>query len=387
MFILALCATSFLATLMYASISPFFKEIGDDIDASVPAMGQIVTARVLLSSLLAILAGSIADRVGYRRMIGIGLVALVITFFGVSVSQSYAMLLATSIPGGIAGAILTGLPLALAGTRFDGEERRKALSYVVASLSSSAIVGVPALTTLSAFVGWRGVFAATAVISGIAGVFILRALPEDVLSENPGPLSVRSIIGPYRVLLGDRRMQRLYSSTVLRATGWIGYLTYIGAYLADEVGMGIGAVGLVYMVSGACYTGGSLLAGRSSIDKPPAKIASVMTFIGAIMVVLLASVPSIPAIVVFGVAGISLASSLAWVMFTTMMSTYTPTSQSVTMSFNSTTQNLGAATGGILGGVLIAVGGYQVMGIGLGIVLMASSLIILLAADQFTQSS
>lgn len=180
-FILALCATSFLATLMYSSLSPFFKEIGEEIGASVPAMGQVVTVRVFLSAALAILAGSIADRVGYRRMIGVGLVTLVINFIGVSLSQSYTMLIVTSIPGGIAGATLTGMPLALAATRFSGEERRKTISYVVASLSSSAIVGVPALTSLSTILGWRGVFAATAVLSALVGVFIFRALPRILL--------------------------------------------------------------------------------------------------------------------------------------------------------------------------------------------------------------
>lgn len=379
----ALCVTSFMATLMYASLSPFFAEIGRDLGTSIPALGQVVTVRLVLSAGLAILAGPLADRYGYRRTLLVGMGGLALTFLGVSISQSYWMLLLTSIPGGVAGGTLSGIPMALAGTLFDGAERRKALSYVIAALSSSAILGVPVLTGASTAVGWRGVFFGSAVVALGAGVFIWRSLPADVVGETTGRVRIAEIVDPYRKLLGDGRMVRLYASTFLRATGWIGYLTYVGAYLNERVGFSIGVVGLVYMVSGAGYLVGSVVAGRMKERWPAPKVASGFTLVAAVMLLVSTLVPSVSAVVVAGVAGLSIASSLAWVMFTTLMSISTRAGQGATMSFNATIQNVGAATGGIMGGVMIAVSGYALMGLVLGVALAASGLLIFVNAGEF----
>jgi predicted MFS family arabinose efflux permease len=373
----ALCVVSFLATLMYSSLSPFFTEIGEDLNVSVPALGQVVTARVLLSAALAILAGPLADRFGYRRLILIGLGALALTFLGVSVSPSYLMLFLTSIPGGIAGATLSGLPLALAGSSFTGEARKQAISYTVAALSSSAIVGLPLLTFASRFLGWRGVFLATALVSLGAMALVWRALPAHSRIHDGSRFRLSTITGPYRTLLGDSAMVRLFASTFLRATGWIGFLTYAGAYLADDVGLSVTAVGLAYMVGGGAYFLGSLAAGRFAIPWTPAIFASVMTIASSVTLIVVTLATSLPVVVVLGIALTGLASALAWVMFTTLMATMTRAGQGTTMSFNATIQNLGAAAGGIVGGMAIAISGYQLLGATLGIALALSGLLIL----------
>ena len=175
----ALIATAFMSTLMYSSLAPFFSELEDDLHTSTPALGQVVTLRLLLSAGLALVAGPVADRYGYRRLITLGMAALAVSFLTVSIAQSYLMLLVTSIPGGIAGGTLSGLPLALAANAFAGEARLKAISYTVAAFSSSTIVGIPILTTASAAIGWRGVFLVCGIIALVCSLFVFRVLPDD----------------------------------------------------------------------------------------------------------------------------------------------------------------------------------------------------------------
>ena len=183
----ALMATAFMSTLMYASLAPFFSDLEDDLHTSTPALGQVVTLRLLLSAGLALVAGPVADRYGYRRLITLGMAALAVSFLTVSLAQSYPMLLATSIPGGVAGGTLSGLPLALAANSFAGEARLKAISYTVAAFASSAIVGIPVLTTASALIGWRGVFLACGLIALIGTLFVFKVLPDDAASRRRGP--------------------------------------------------------------------------------------------------------------------------------------------------------------------------------------------------------
>ena len=371
----ALCATAFLSTLMYASLAPFFSELEDDLSTSTPALGQVVTLRLLLSAVLALIAGPVADRYGYRRLITAGVVALAISFLSVAAAQSYAMLLLTSVPGGIAGGTLSGLPIALAANSFAGESRLRAISYTVAALSSSAIVGIPALTTASAWVGWRGVFMVSGLIALVCALFVYKALPNDNRRDDDAPISLRSVLAAYWPLLADRHMLRLSGATCLRSIGWLGFLTYLGAYLADEVGLSTRQIGLVYMIGGAGYFAGSIVAGW----RKPGSIAiaaAAMTLVTGTMVLLATTASSLPWLVVVGVCGVTLTSSFAWVMFTTLLTSTTPAGQGATMSLNATIVSLGSAGGGIAGGVLIATAGYAVLGVGLALALAGSALLI-----------
>ncbi len=373
----ALCATAFMSTLMYGSLSPFFSEFESDLNTSTPALGQVVTLRLLLSAVLALIAGPVADRYGYRRLIVSGMVALALSFLIVSGTQSYQMLLLSGIPGGIAGGVLSGLPLGLAANTFTGEARLKAISYTVAALSSSAIVGIPALTTASAWVGWRGVFFASAMISLVVTIFVFLALPDDRHREDEARISLLAVVTAYRSLFADSTMARLFGSTFFRSIGWLGFLTYMGAYLADEVGFSTRQIGLVYMVGGAGYFIGSLVAGRRPQAGSVAVIAAIMTMLTGAMVLLAMTASSVPWLVVLGVTGITLTSSIAWVLFTTLLSSATPAGQGTTMSLNSTVVSLGSAGGGVVGGVLIAAAGYGVLAIGLATVLTISGALLL----------
>ncbi|CAN5701520.1 N/A [soil metagenome] len=380
--IIALCITAFLSTLMYASLAPFFSELEVDLNTSTPALGQVVTARLLLSAGLAMMAGPIADRYGYRRLILLGLVSLAVTFLTVSISQSYVALLLTSIPGGLAGGVLSGLPLAIAAHSFTGEARRKAISYTVAALSSSAIIGIPALTTASAYIGWRGVFQASGVLALVCTFVVGWALPGDNAKPGGGKLTFSGITSAYKPLLANKPIMRLYASTILRSIGWLGFLTYLGAFLADDVDFSTRQIGLVYMIGGAGYFAGSLLAGRRQISSSIATVAAGMTFVTGVMVALAITAASIPWLVVVGICGVTLTSSIAWVMFTTLLTSTTTAGQGTTMSFNSTVVSLGSAAGGVAGGGLIAVSGYLLLGAGLAIALIASAILIVTGASS-----
>lgn len=378
----ALIATAFMSTLMYSSLAPFFSELEDDLHTSTPALGQVVTVRLLLSAGLALVAGPVADRYGYRRLITLGMAALAVSFLAVSLAQSYLMLLATSIPGGVAGGTLSGLPLALAANSFAGEARLKAISYTVAAFASSTILGIPVLTTASAWIGWRGVFLACGLIALAGALFVLRVLPDDTRQDSEARISLRSVFAAYKPLLADAEMVRLYGATFLRSVGWLGFLTYFGAFLADEVGFSTRQIGLVYMVSGVGYLLGSLVAGRRRGTTSIAVIAASMTFITGLMVLLSLTSASMPWLVIVGVCGVTWSSSFAWVMFTTLLTTKTPVGQGTTMSLNSTVVSIGSAAGGIVGGIMIAAAGYIVLSVSLTIALIGSALLILQGARR-----
>ena len=200
----ALCAASFLASLTFAAPAPFYPEMANDLGASVPLLGQFTTVMLTLSAVLGLAVGPIADRYGHRRVLLCGMVAVALTLVGTGLAPTYPVLLGVGAAGGLGDAIVIGVPLAIAGTRFRGAAHRRAVGWTIASLASAPIVGVPVLTLLGAVVGWRPVFAvAGAVALGVTWL-VRDALPPDD-ARPAGRLEPRGLLAAYRPLLGHAR--------------------------------------------------------------------------------------------------------------------------------------------------------------------------------------
>src|SRR5687768_13224601 len=97
--LVALGASIVLGTFGYVLLGPFFPEIADDLGTTVPLLGQVSAARLLLAALLGLVAGPLADSFGHRRVMAVGLVAAAVTLLGIGAAQTFGALVATSIPG------------------------------------------------------------------------------------------------------------------------------------------------------------------------------------------------------------------------------------------------------------------------------------------------
>lgn len=109
--IAALCVASFLAALNFFATAPFVLEIARDLDTRASPLGQVTTAIMPISTVLGLGLGSNADCSGFRLPSVLG----VVTLARVGLAQSYSMLLALNISGGVTGALVLGLLLAIAG--------------------------------------------------------------------------------------------------------------------------------------------------------------------------------------------------------------------------------------------------------------------------------
>ncbi|HEU5434627.1 MAG TPA: MFS transporter, partial [Thermomicrobiales bacterium] len=151
----ALSAAAFLAALNFFAPTPFFPLIARDLQTTVPLLGQMVTLMVLVSAALGLVVGPLADRYGYRWPLVIGILAIAANLLGIAFSPAYPVLLAWSLVGGLGDALVFALPLAIAGIRFAGDARRRAIGLIIGSLSTAPIVGAPLLTVISGVGGWR----------------------------------------------------------------------------------------------------------------------------------------------------------------------------------------------------------------------------------------
>jgi predicted MFS family arabinose efflux permease len=263
----------------------------------------------------------------------------------------------------------------LTGTLYDGDERRRALSWVTAGTASAPIAGVPLLTMLASFSSWRGAYLAVAAAS-LAVLILLRLCVLDDARSNAGRFTARSLIAAYQPLARSRMMLRILAASALRATSWVALLTYLGAFLGDTLGLDVREIGWAYMLGGVGYFTGTKLAGMRLGGASLRLLYSGSTFAMGTLVAVALLLPPSGVQIAIALAVASACSGIGWVTLVTMLMDETPAGQASTMSLNSVVFSIGASLGTLAGGGLLAVGDYAALGIGLLLFSTASSLLI-----------
>ena len=370
----ALCFGTFVTALLFIVPTPFFPEMARELQIGVPLIGQVMSAMLFISVFLGLIVGPLSDRSGYRLLIVIGLIAAAVCLLIFGLAPTFLVLLLASVAGGITDAAVIGPSLAIAGTYFSGTAARQAIGWTSAAQAGSAIVGVPVLAAIGAAAGWRTAFvvAALAALAVVCLAFLWLPCDRRRVAE---PLRFDHILAPYRPLLRDGTMRHLFGATMLGAICWFGLLTYLGAFLAEALGMGTGQVGLVYMAAGAGYFVGSLAVG-GPLARVPARTLVVGGY--AAMSVLMAvafstrlgATGSAALIAIAAlVMGLEVVGMAAW------LTAETPSGPGTTLTLSGSLFNLGAAGGGAIGGLLLAFSGYDALAIGLPVFGLAAALL------------
>ena len=129
------------------AIGVFLPVMAADLNTSVSVMGQVPSLMLLLAGLLALIAGPLADRYGYRLMLVAGLLSVFVSAVATGLSYTFPILLIVTLVGAVARAAVLPTAQAVVVTTFTDEDaRRRGIGWVTTGLSTAAVVGIPILT-------------------------------------------------------------------------------------------------------------------------------------------------------------------------------------------------------------------------------------------------
>jgi predicted MFS family arabinose efflux permease len=368
-----LCLAIFLAALNVFAATPFYPQMANDLQTTVPLLGQIVTLLTVLSAGLGLVVGPLADRSGYRRPLVIGVLAIGLALLGTALAPAYPVLLGLSLLMGLGDALVYGLAFAMAASRFQGAAQRRLISWMVASISLAPILGVPLLGALGGMTTWRMALALGALAAVLSAWIVAVNLPPDA-RQHDTPLRLSALLQAYAPIMRQPVSLRWFAVSALRALWWYGLLTYLGAFLAMTFGLRPAAVGLVYPLVGAAFAVGSLVAGGRLGARSPRTTIAAASLTGGLLMGLLPRTHDLPlALVVLPL--LAMAAALWSVGAVSQLAAASPAHAGTTMVLNGSLLNLGVAGGAVLGGVLITVGGYEALEIGLPVVAMVATVL------------
>jgi EmrB/QacA subfamily drug resistance transporter len=149
---------SFATPLMMSATNVALPAIAADLGLGAVALAWVPMASLMASAMFVLLFGSLADRVGRKRVFLLGTAAVIASSALAAVAVNTGMLIGARFLQGVSAAMLYATQIALVSSVFPAERRGRMVGLVVAAI----YIGLAAGPLLGGYVndtlGWRFVF-------------------------------------------------------------------------------------------------------------------------------------------------------------------------------------------------------------------------------------
>lgn len=207
--------------------------------------------------------GPLSDRMGRKPVLLAGMVLFIIASLACAFAPAMPWLIAGRFfqALGASGPIVLGR--AIVRDLYEGPRAGRELSRM------GTVMGVvPALAPLLGAVletqfGWRSNFFATAFFGVLLGSLVIMLLPETLRERSINPISLRSIIGGFKIMLQHARYRRYISLSALAYSGLFTFLSGSSFVLQNVYKLSVMGFSLVFSFVVLGFVTGTLIAQRA----------------------------------------------------------------------------------------------------------------------------
>ena len=335
------------------SLTGILEPVATAMGASVPAVGQTMTAYALATALLAPLLLVLTGRWSRRNAL---LAALAVFASGLLVCAS-AQSLGGLIVGRIlmgAGGVFTPIAAGIAVASVAPQRQGKALALTFLGMSMSYVIGLPLATWIGFAFGWRApLFGLAAIVVAMLGVVLIE-LPRKL--DAPG-----ASFNGLTVALRNPEAVRSLALTLLYFSAIFSVFAYTGPVLQALNPMGAGRLSATLVIFGFAGVAGTLIGGWANDRFGPMPTLRLQLAILAGMMLLVPLTAGHYALmvlvfVVWGMAGFGMMTPIQ-----TRLARVSSRQAPLLFSLNTSMLYLGTAGGAAIGGVAGAVVGFAAL--------------------------
>jgi EmrB/QacA subfamily drug resistance transporter len=172
--LVVVCAATAMLMLDIAVVNTALSRIAEDLDTGLSGLQWVVDAYTLALASVVLTAGSLADRLGRRRLFTVGLSIFTVASLACAAAQDIVFLNAARAVQGVGAAVMFAVSLALLAHAYPGaKERAGALAAYGATIGASFAVGPLVGGVLTSGLDWQWIFLVNIPI-GIACLAITR---------------------------------------------------------------------------------------------------------------------------------------------------------------------------------------------------------------------
>lgn len=339
------CAGTFIVTTSGNSLAPFLQVIGKDLGRDLAAIAHLISFAAIAWGASSWVAGSLSDRVGRKPILIGSMLVLALTRVGFSFAESYWAATLWHVISGFAGGGFLGAVFACVSDHVPAKLRGRALGWVITGQSISMVLGVPMLTYIGSFTGWRGAFqvhAALAVISLLSLIWLVPPDPQRHLAAGREHISFKSVLKPeLMVLLGAGAMERVCFASIA---------IYLATFFQQNYALSFANLAWVLMLVAIGNLLGNLLGGQLAdrFSRRMVLFAASLLVTGALVIPLLVWPATLTFSIILGFA-YSFFNALGRPLYVATLSEVPNEVRGAVLGFNITMASVGwllAASGG-----------------------------------------
>ncbi|MBZ6076302.1 MFS transporter [Microvirga puerhi] len=342
-------------------IAGLLPEISTEADISMAQAGSLVTAFSLAYALGTPILATLLGGVDRRYLLAGTMALFAAGNLTAALASGFAALLIARIVMAVAAGLYAATAQATAIALSPPDHRARAISVVVGGTTVAVALGAPIGALLATVTGWRGTFAAIAVLSACTALAVLVKLPGNLRGSRI-PLRQRAAVAARPGMLP------LLATTFLCLTGGFTVFTYIAPFAVDGAGLSASLIPAVLLAFGIGSALGNIVGGQAAdrFGPRPTLIFSTLA-VSVVLIAMSVVVKTAPA----NLAGpILVALTVPWGIFAWMVPptqasrivALDPESAPVSLSLNASVLYLGVAFGAFVGGEIMTLGHMRDLG-------------------------
>jgi len=352
---------------------------------SVGVAGQIRTFSALASVVSALLMSVLSIRFKHKSLLLVGLAFLTISAVGCGLAPDFNSLLVSYSLSGLGLAMIVSMTNTLVAEYFPLEKRASAMSLVSASVALVYAIGAPVISFIAGFGGWRTAFLGFVFTVSLLGLLLaFTGLPST--SRSPKSRAGRETYsGGFKDIFSNRSAVACLIGPTLSVIAWQAILLYSASFIRQRFLLPTSLVSLSSMVSALSYTFGSLVAGRfvNKLGRKPLTVLA--SLLAGLFIMSYMNIPNLLAALIVGYIG-CLFAGIRYTAATSLTLEQVPAFRGTMMSLYSAADSIGTALGAGIGGLVLLLYNYELLGTFLGAMGIAASVLLYLLAIDPTKT-
>jgi EmrB/QacA subfamily drug resistance transporter len=185
--LIAVCVATFMLLLDITVVNVALPDIQSSLGASLSSLQWVVDAYSLTLAAFLLTAGSLADRIGRRRVFTAGFAIFTLASFLCGISPNATLLNLARGLQGVGGAAMFATSLALIAQEFHGKDRGTAIGAWGATIGGAVAVGPLIGGALTEGLGWEWIFFVNVPI-GIAAIVLTTTKVANLKAPDPSAI-------------------------------------------------------------------------------------------------------------------------------------------------------------------------------------------------------